>query len=80
MIDLVEGKKQLLPGRRCPRCLGVQWHIRRVRAYIGETGDVILYSCTSCKRVVSLEIQPADPKETHEHPIKMSSSCAKAGT
>jgi hypothetical protein len=63
MIDLVRGEKQLLPGRRCPRCLGVQWHIRRVMAYQGKAGDVILFSCCNCKRIIGMEV---DKKEISE--------------
>jgi hypothetical protein len=72
-MELVKGEKQLLAGRRCPRCLSVQWHIRRVRAFRGEAGDVFMYSCLGCKKVIALETIPADPKESHEHAIEMSS-------
>jgi hypothetical protein len=63
-MELVKGEKQLLAGRRCPRCLSVQWHIRRVKAYQDETGDVFVYSCLGCKRVISLEIK--EKEDAHE--------------
>lgn len=67
MTETVTGEKHLMTGKRCPRCLGVQWKIRRVVAYKGETGDMVLYSCLGCKRVISLQIEPADQKENpHE--------------
>ena len=56
-MELVNGEKQLLSGKRCPRCLGVQWKIRRVKACQCDTGDVYLYSCCTCKRIIALEVE-----------------------
>ncbi len=63
VFNLVSGEKHLLPGKRCPRCLGVQWRIRRVAAYQGEAGDVVLYSCLTCKRVIALEIEEKEKEQ-----------------
>lgn len=53
--EIVSGEKQLLSGRRCPRCLQVQDHIRCVHFYQSERGSVVIYSCPSCQRPIGME-------------------------
>jgi hypothetical protein len=53
-LDYVDGAAQLLPDRRCPRCMKKQTRIRCVRAFEGR---VSLYSCMECKRLISTEVE-----------------------
>lgn len=57
MMQTVMEEKQVLDAKRCPRCFCDKWKVRRVKAYHGEQGDVILYSCLACKRVIAMEIE-----------------------
>ena len=54
-LEYVEGSRFLILGDLCPRCFEKQTRVRRVRAYKSETGQVIVYSCPECKRVVAME-------------------------
>ena len=56
-LEYVKGKRQLLPGKICPRCFHPQDRIRRLEAFRGESGIVVLYSCMECKRPISYEIE-----------------------
>lgn len=52
--EFVEGKQQLLEGRRCPRCLQPQHRIRIVRIFEGR---VTMYSCMECKHMISMQVE-----------------------
>ena len=58
--SLEEQLKKSLELTRCPHCNVMNPVIRAVPAYKSPCGTIVIFSCLSCKRIISCGLAPME--------------------